>query len=210
MLLLRARHIAVALSVAGVMFFSCSRRVGKPSTEGVRTSAKPSDTLSATSQPLGVRMPESRPSQLIVAKQVGRSAVLEFPKRGTEWPEHCQSRRQCPSVEPIKHCIRPINAVDAFRLDQVRGGDRIAVRGPLWIGGPMFSTKAKCRNNNCCNQFGATVSVGALSLRDSGCVGDDSGVCCNVPAFGQNVIATGVVKLIESVWTLTSPDLCVE
>lgn len=103
-----------------------------------------------------------------------------------------------------------MNAVDAFQLDQVHEGDRVAVRGPLWIGGPMFSTKVECSPNNCCNEFGATVTIGALALEKAGCVGDDSAVCCSVPAFGQNVIATGVVKLIESEWTLVSPDLCID
>lgn len=103
-----------------------------------------------------------------------------------------------------------MHTVDAFRLDGVREGDRVVVRGPLWIGGPMISTKVDCPPNHCCNNFGATVTIGALVLEQAGCVGDDSAVCCSVPAFGENVIATGVVKRIDSEWTLVSPVLCIE
>lgn len=164
----------------------------------------------AMSQDAAVGVPAPRLPELTVAKPVGGGALLAFPAKGSEWPQHCQVRRQCPPVEPIKPCIRPMAAVDAFRLDQFRDGDRVVVRGPLWIGAPMFSTMVKCARNQCCNRVGGPVSVGALFLQELGCVGDNSGVCCTVPAFGQDVIATGVVKLIESEWTLVSPNLCVE
>lgn len=219
-LLFRARYIAVALSVSGGMLVACGRQVGQPSTQGVPpqvtrplspTPTTPSAAPDAMSQPLDTRGRLSRPSKLTVAKQVGRGALFASPADGNEWPEHCRVRRKCPPVEPLKRCIRPMAAVDAFHLGEVREGDRVVVRGPLWIGGTRSTTAAICAPNECCNVVDASVAVGALILgEEPRCFGDNSGVCCSVPAFGQNVIATGVIRPIFSRWTLVSPNLCVE
>jgi hypothetical protein len=150
------------------------------------------------------------PSNLTVAKQVGRSAVLPSSQSSREWPNHCQIHRECPPVAALKRCLGSRYALDAFRVASLREAERVVVRGPLWIGGPLISTKVKCRDGGCCNSFGATITVGSIVLDGVGCTGDDSQVCCTAPAFGQVVTASGVVRLVDSEWTLLSPELCVQ
>jgi hypothetical protein len=70
----------------------------------------------------------------------------------------------------------------------------------------------------CCNRAGAPILLaGTPPLRLEGmyCSGDDSQVCCNAPAYGQTLIATGQLEQAESgsgekVWKLVGPALCEE
>jgi hypothetical protein len=48
-----------------------------------------------------------------------------------------------------------------------------------------------------------------LALATFECAGDDSRVCCNAPALGQPVIATGVLERTRrGTWQLASPEIC--
>jgi hypothetical protein len=55
-------------------------------------------------------------------------------------------------------------------------------------------------------------------LDDVVCGGDESRLCCNVPAFGQKVVATGKIEaetepdlvLRGSRWALTDVSLCTQ
>jgi len=53
---------------------------------------------------------------------------------------------------------------------------------------------------------------GASPLRihhaDYKCTGDDSRLCCEAPAFGQTVIATGVLTESAHGWGLDNPIVC--
>jgi hypothetical protein len=100
-------------------------------------------------------------------------------------------------------------------------GERVSVRGALGLalGGISF---VACRKDTCCNGRNLEVFVGGLpnGVRLEGllCGGDESRVCCPVPAFGQTVVATG--KIVDehegSVterggrWALAEATLCTE
>ena len=170
---LRFQQVAVALSLAEALLVGCRRRVESKATA------------------------PARPVDLIVAKQVGRSAVLPSSESGTEWTKDCQIHKSVLRSRALKRCTRSRDALDAFRVAGLREGERVVVRGPLWIGGPLISTKKKCsRSYSCCNSVGATITVGSIVVDGVGCTGDDSEVCCTAPAFGQVVTAGGAVRLV--------------
>jgi hypothetical protein len=99
----------------------------------------------------------------------------------------------------------------------------VRVRGPLHVGS-IGSTLMGCRTKTgapgCCNRAGGEVFIGGdprpLAVNGLYCVGDDSQVCCNAPAYGQTVVATGRLTAIanaippEPQWMLTSAILCNE
>jgi hypothetical protein len=144
------------------------------------------------------------------------------PKR---WAKRCSIRRACPPFEALRRCDAALAALDFLSNSPAdREGHVVALRGTLSLA-PLITTAAACRpqprdlGQPCCNQIGsaAVVQCGsiAVELDRLGCTGDDSGLCCDTPAFGQHVIATG--KLIHIPlgpggieWQLNDPRLCVE
>jgi len=99
------------------------------------------------------------------------------------------------------------------------------VRGALGVGAlhPRAITGWEGSNTkcdpavSCCNWREAPALIGgpdgALAIEGLGCAGDESRVCCNTPAYGQNVIASGVlVREPEGQttvgWRLVNASLC--
>jgi len=69
----------------------------------------------------------------------------------------------------------------------------------------------------CCRHLRAPVLVGgaggALAIEGLACSGDESRVCCNAPAYGQTVIATGRLVREEAGqttggWRLVNVTVC--
>jgi len=77
-------------------------------------------------------------------------------------------------------------------------------------------TEMECAERGCCNQARSAVVLGGatetLALEGFQCSGDDSQVCCNAPAYGQMVVATGRLARNASNpairWTLQDARLC--
>ena len=86
----------------------------------------------------------------------------------------------------------------------------------------MGSTLMGCPTRNgrlCCNHAGGPVLLGGaaqtLALEGLYCTGDDSATCCNAPAYGQVVVATGLLERAPpspdrttSGWRLSGVSLC--
>jgi hypothetical protein len=70
----------------------------------------------------------------------------------------------------------------------------------------------------CCNRAGGPVVLGGaaspLLLGGFFCTGDDSAACCNAPAYGQKVVATGRLEavpdgaILNTPWALAGASLC--
>jgi hypothetical protein len=119
----------------------------------------------------------------------------------------CLAGRSCAlAPSPLSECASDEDAPslwsDLWRSAAALKGRIVHVRGALGVGGIM-STMVGCHGGACCNHLGGDVLLGsprdtvgpALGLRGLFCAGDESGLCCNAPAYGETVVATG--RLVE-------------
>jgi hypothetical protein len=143
----------------------------------------------------------------------------------SEWAPNCLVHTGC-AVAPI-----PLHRCPADQPDEEwsevlpsaasHAGKELSVRGRLGVG-QMASTAVGCGRgalHGCCNYpTGPVVLAGPkkpLILEGLNCTGDESQICCNAPAYGQSVVATGTLeKNIDEVsssrspWRLSNPKLC--
>ena len=175
----------------------------------------------------------SRPNALDVpvAIELGSSPnVAEVAVLGATdpagWDANCLVRTKCTvSAAPLEACGPDVHARDwseILTLAPKTAGQRISVRGRLGVGPWGTSTLIGCTGRNgrgCCNRSRGSVVVGGaselLTLAGYFCEGDDSQSCCNAPAFGQSVVATGELKSPESQpeigpWYIARAVLCAE
>jgi hypothetical protein len=114
------------------------------------------------------------------------------------WSDRCLIRRGCATTLKAAPPCAPGTAArsaDAILADAKKlAGKVVQVRGPLGVGGQMTSLVG-CGPRQCCNETAGPVVLGGgarlLPLAGLGCAGDDSASCCNAPAFGQTVVASG-------------------
>lgn len=98
----------------------------------------------------------------------------------------------------------------------------VSLKGPLGIGGFM-RTAVGCKapgGRACCNHSNGPVVLGGvpamLALDGFFCTGDESAMCCNAPAYGQVVVATGRLvrepspPSLMAPWRLSKASLCTE
>lgn len=154
------------------------------------------------------------------AKRDGAAAVADY-TRSRPWPKNCRIHRRCPPLAPLPRCAsearRDADAV--LRSETLAAGDAVTVRGQLGLGGG-FRPAIQC--GPCCMRAHSGVLLGtppaAFHLESFGCSGDESRQCCDVPAFGQFVVASGKVQaasfdwvhLYGVNWSLIDVKLCEE
>jgi hypothetical protein len=100
-------------------------------------------------------------------------------------------------------------------------GKTVHVSGSLRVSPAIMKTAVFCGGDRCCNDSGTHFVLASddwtksLSLQVWGkdgdpCVGDDSRLCCDHPATGQAVVATGVLQ-VERRWNgyaIGHADIC--
>jgi hypothetical protein len=161
-------------------------------------------------------------------------AVLDASTHGT-WDASCLARRGCSQgPAPLARCASGVHGRDWSQLlrshPESLVGQVVQVRGPLAVGpllaGPRAvpavlhaaEPNAGGPSNCSLHTHGPVAIVGAprvLALEGLACDGDQSRQCCGAPAYGQMVVASGVLEVHPgsgggSQWTLVSPRLCLE
>jgi hypothetical protein len=137
------------------------------------------------------------------------------------WSPGCLVSSGClTAAAPLARCDPSLAAKEWRDVEPTADtlmGQVVHLRGPLGVG-PMGSTLMGCPPSDgqgCCNRVGGPVVLGGaspLALAGFFCAGDESQACCNAPAYGQPVVATGRLMRNEASgpWTLVDAALCVE
>jgi hypothetical protein len=181
--------------------------------------------------------PGDDPTQpVVIALDTSAAAglpVIDTPPRpDAPWGDACDVHFGCErAVAPLPACAasktgRPWSALVADV--QTLKSTIISVKGRLFVGrrasrgttvteqGAMETPPDSCEPGQCCNSERRPVVVAddgagareGLLLDELDCRGDDSRLCCNAPAFGQAVVATGKLVWGYSAWKLNAPALC--
>ncbi len=166
-------------------------------------------------------VPESEPVPEVAAVE-GTDAP------GPPWEPYCLVQRGCGHrPTPIPPCAAGTDARDWSDLlasGETLSGQEVHVRGLLGVGRRTFGWNNACVREGfraCCNNEGADIVLGGatetLGLPDLSCSGDESLLCCDVPAYGQVVVATGRLTRAtherspaDPRWILEDERLCVE
>lgn len=140
------------------------------------------------------------------------------PAQAAAWPKECLVHRACAtSPPPLPACSGPAHASEWEKLRTRAAslvGTRITVRGPLAVGPPS----SECHRRTCCDSVSARFLVvgasdldagGMLLLAGPSCSGDDSRLCCTLPAYGQQVRVEGLLTRWEGGnYVVRSPQIC--
>jgi len=169
-----------------------------------------------------------RPSpEMIAQSNIGMAterdaAEVAPPPPPKNWKPGCLVHRACTmKEEPLPICEKGRTAPRWSELQfqaEPLAGKTVDVKGVLGIA-PTSSTgdlSKKCAPDACCHtlRMGMTLDGEPTSLPLVGisCAGDDSKLCCSVPANSQTAIAHGrLVKLPgtgPAKWQLTDVTLC--
>ena len=151
-------------------------------------------------------------------KAAAEAAAAAPPK--VPWAASCQSHQKCAEPPPIPDCKENVIAHNWDELEYnaaKAAGQTIDVEGPLALSPMHAVSPQKCPPGVCCHKLDMNVVLDgrpdALALPGFTCHGDDSGMCCNVPANGQLVTATGTLKKAPPgsplKWQLTKASFCI-
>jgi hypothetical protein len=201
---------------AFVLLSACSKQPSALQKPPPARSAQP--VLSTQPSAFGAAPAFLHRLQLTRATRAGQAALLDS-GRADAWQAECRVHRACPRTQALPSCSEPLVALDSIAANEL-GGRPVILRGELSLG-LGFETLVACSSKQharpCCNGASRpailTVSGTALELSGLGCGGDESRVCCNVPAFGQRVVASGYLGYAgdhEPQWRVRDASLCVE
>ena len=193
------------------------RELGRNKLSASASPSNPAPPPSATTAPLGpMTMEFARPMK-------GAAVVDHLDPRASG--RNCQVHRACKPFAPLKPCVAGIEPVDASALGTFvprAVGERVSVRGPLGLTLSQSAFVACNQQFRCCSPTQIEVFVGGVPdgvrLEGLRCNGDESRLCCPMPAFGEVVVATGrivnetsgTVLAHGGRFMLADPILCTE
>jgi hypothetical protein len=138
-----------------------------------------------------------------------------------DWQANCMIQRACsPETKELPPCDAQLPQrpwVDVVTEGNGVLGKEVVVSGTLGLSLIKKTGSGACAPGACCHKLEMQLVLvgeptGSLPLRGFTCSGDDSVLCCSVPAEGQAVIAKGRLQKQaagSSQWQLSEPTLCV-
>jgi hypothetical protein len=147
-------------------------------------------------------------------RRVGTQVVIDSAKK---WNRSCAIHTKCKlQAVTLPHCPAD-SAAEQWSIPYAAKAEHftdphVAIRGHLLPTSGFFSSAVACGVGRCCN--GTRVDIvlegppSDLELTGFGCAGDESRLCCNVMADGQEVIATGELRYSSGSWWLDKVSLC--
>ncbi len=158
-------------------------------------------------------------SMVGIADRDAGTAPVAPPKN---WDASCQVNRSCATKEQAVPTCESGRVAGRWSDAQIIGdsleGKTIDVKGQVGLTPAQNTGNAnkKCAPNSCCHALRMDITIDgeplALPLVGFSCSGDDSKLCCTVPADGQQVIAHGRLKKSSKSgykWQLEDATLCV-
>lgn len=142
---------------------------------------------------------ESNPQPNAPRGEAARDGSPAAGSASVSWSATCVRHRGCTRKErPLTPCETGRTAAswsDLQRSAEGLVGKTVDVSGALGLAPARASTRAACAPGSCCNALRLAVTLDgspmALPLQGLACIGDDSQLCCSVPADGQLAIARG-------------------
>jgi hypothetical protein len=173
------------------------------------------------------------PKSVAVDAGGGVALIDPPPPPGASWIPSCGINRSCTTpAANLPPCDADGGSAESWSQLQARAdtliGKSIRVAGPLILGERsrnrgskpipshnLVARSTRCEPGECCRHdpWRAAIDGGEriLELESLECAGDDSRLCCNVPAFGQEVSASGILRQHNGTgWLLSSPQLCIQ
>ena len=154
-------------------------------------------------------------------------AEVKLPEKPTksrdkkDWQANCKIQRPCvPETKQLPSCDAGVTQrpwVDVVTEGDAVVGKEVEVSGTLGLSLSKKTGSGACAPGACCHALEMQIVLvgeptGSLMLHGLTCSGDDSTLCCSVPAEGQAVVARGRLQKVSagaSKWQLTGPTLCV-
>ncbi|HET7542592.1 MAG TPA: hypothetical protein VFK05_22130 [Polyangiaceae bacterium] len=207
------------LALLGAVYLLCSACESSSRADPPRPSATaevhPPFPLPKTPEMLA----EPVPNAVLLAKAAPGQPQKSRDKK--DWQANCKIQQPC-SPEPRELPTCDAQAVQRPWVDAVTEGDaligkEVSVSGTVGLSLIKKTGSGTCAPGACCHTLEMQIVLvgeptGSLPLHGLTCSGDDSTLCCSVPAEGQSVIARGrLQKLTSGVskWQLNDPTLCV-
>jgi len=140
------------------------------------------------------------------------------PREKKDWQANCMIQRAC-ETGAIPTCDPQVPQrpwVDVVTQGEALVGKEVFVSGTLGLSLRKKTGSGTCTPGVCCHTLDMQIVLvgepaGSLPLRGLTCAGDDSALCCSVPAEGQAVVARGHLQkgpASGSKWQLSEPSLC--
>jgi len=205
---------AVSVGTIGVLCFGC---------ESSAASKEPRPAASVKAHPT-FAMPKTPDMLPAPEPSTGRidDAPRPKPRDKKDWQANCMIQRACvPETKPLPTCDAQVPQrpwVDVVSEGDALLGKEVEVSGTLGLSLIKKTGSGACTPGACCHKLEMQIVLvgepaGSLPLRGLTCSGDDSTLCCSVPADGQAVVAHGRLQKAAaggvSKWQLSDPTLCV-
>lgn len=179
--------------------------------------SSPSKSAEPAAAGLPPEAPGIRPN--VATRIPSGAAVIDFETQ-SPWDRRCMVRQAC-TIMPrtLHHCTANAKRDAQSHLDAPEHelvGRLVHVKGALTVAS-VQGWLERCPPPTCCSPTYAPIVVRTESelveLEGLSCGGDESRMCCNAPALGQAVIATGELTVgspLSAKWKLVNAELCLD